>query len=179
MWCWSWNSNILATSCKELTHWKRLWCWEGLRAGWKGDNRRWDDWMASPDQWTWVWLSSGSWWWTGRPGMLQSMGSHSWTQLSDWTKLKIYVHSCLIILVIHSCSGSVIRWLQLTLEQHGYELCGSPHTVLRNSRLVEFMDVDPQIWRSQAYGGTKNMEVICKFLTAWRASIPNPPIVQV
>ena len=65
----------LATSCKELTHWKRLWCWEGLGAGGEGDNRGWDSWMASPTRWTRVWVNSGSWWWTGSPGVLQFMGS--------------------------------------------------------------------------------------------------------
>ena len=69
-WCWSWNSNTLVTWCKELTHWKRPWCWERLKAGGEGDDRGWDGWMASPTQWTWVWASSGSWWWTGKPGML-------------------------------------------------------------------------------------------------------------
>ena len=78
-WCWSWNSNTLATWCKELTHWKRPWCWVRLKAG-EGDNRGWDGWMASPTQWTWIWASSGSWWWTGMPGVLQS-----WTRLSEWT----------------------------------------------------------------------------------------------
>ena len=73
-WCWSCNSNTLATWCRELTHWKSPWCWEGLKAGGEGDNRGWDDWMASLTQWTWVWVNSGSWWWTGRPGVLQSMG---------------------------------------------------------------------------------------------------------
>ena len=73
-WCWSWSSNTLATSCEELTHYKRLWCWERLKAG-EGDDRGWDGWMASLTQWTWVWASSGSWWWTGRPGMLRFMGS--------------------------------------------------------------------------------------------------------
>ena len=73
-WCWSWNSNTLATWCKELTHLKRPWCWERLKAGGEGDYRGWDGWMASPTQWTWVWVDSGSWWWTGRPGMLQSIG---------------------------------------------------------------------------------------------------------
>ena len=71
---WSWSSSILATSCEELTHWKRLWCWEGLGAGGEGDYRGWDDWMASPTQWTWVWVNSGSWWWTGKPGVLRFMG---------------------------------------------------------------------------------------------------------
>ena len=73
-WCWSWNSNALATWCEELTYWKRPWCWARLRAGGEGDNRGWDGWMASLTQWTWVWASSGSWWWTGKTGMLQSMG---------------------------------------------------------------------------------------------------------
>ena len=87
-WCWSWNSSTLATSCKELTHWKRLWCCEGLGAGGEGDDgwmrldRGWDGWMASPTRWTWVWVNSGSWWWTGRPGVLLFMGSqrvgHDW-----------------------------------------------------------------------------------------------------
>ena len=81
-WCWSWNSNTLATWCKELTHWKRPWCWEGLGAGGEGDDRGWDSWIASPTRWAWVWVNSGSWWWTGRPGVLRFMGSqrvrHNW-----------------------------------------------------------------------------------------------------
>ena len=65
----------LATWCKELTHWKRPWCWERLKAGGQGDDRGWDGWMASLTWWTWAWVCSGSWWWIGKPGMLQSMGS--------------------------------------------------------------------------------------------------------
>ena len=53
-WCWSWNSNTLATWCKELTHWKRPCCWESLKAEGEGDDREWDGWIASPTQWTWV-----------------------------------------------------------------------------------------------------------------------------
>ena len=71
----SWNSNTLATWCEELTHWKRPWCWERLKVGGEGDNRGWDGWMASSTWWTWVWVISGSWWWTGKPGVLPSMGS--------------------------------------------------------------------------------------------------------
>ena len=59
----------------------------GLGAGGERDDRRWDVWMVSPTQWTWVWVNSGSWWWTGRPGVLQFMGSQSQTWLSDWTEL--------------------------------------------------------------------------------------------
>ena len=67
--------------------WKRLWCWEGLGAGGEGDDRGWDGWMASPTRWTWVWVNSGNWWWTERPGMLRFMGSQSQTRLRDWTEL--------------------------------------------------------------------------------------------
>ena len=91
-WCWSWNSNTLPTSSEELTHLKRPWCWERLKVGGEGDNRGWDGWMASQTQWTWVWASSGSWWWTGKPGVLQSMGSqrveHDWAIERNWTELK-------------------------------------------------------------------------------------------
>ena len=73
----------------ELTHWKRLWCWEGLGSG-EGNDRGWDGWMASPTRWTWFWVNSGSWWWTGRPGMLRFMGSqtvgHNWVTELNWRK---------------------------------------------------------------------------------------------
>ena len=74
--------NTLATSCEELTHWKRPWCWEVLGTGREGDNRGWDGWMASPTRCTWVWMNSGSWWWIGRPGVLRFMGS--WRVRHDW-----------------------------------------------------------------------------------------------
>ena len=83
----NWNSNTLATWCEELTHCKRPWCWERSKAGVEGDDRGWDSWMESLTQWTWVWASSGSWWWTGKPGVLQSMGLQSQTWLSNWTEL--------------------------------------------------------------------------------------------
>ena len=82
-WCWSWNSNTLATWCKELAHWESPWCCERLKAGGKGDDRGWDGWMASPTWWTWIWASSGRWWWTGKPGVLQSMWLQSRTRLND------------------------------------------------------------------------------------------------
>ena len=88
-WCWSWNSNTLATWCQELTHLKRPWCSEGLRAGEEGDNRGWDGWMASPTQWTWVWVNSGNWlmdreaWRAVVHGVAKNQ-----TWLSDWTELK-------------------------------------------------------------------------------------------
>ena len=91
-WCWSWNSNTLATWCEELTHLKRPWCWERLNVGGEGDDRGWDVWMPSPSHWTWVWVNSGGWWWTGRPGMLQSMGSqrvrHDWATELNWMMMQ-------------------------------------------------------------------------------------------
>ena len=82
---------FLATSCEELTQWKRLWYCEGLGAGEVGGDRGWDGWMASQTWWTWVWLNSRSWWWTGRPGVLRFMG---WKELDtnerlNWTELRI------------------------------------------------------------------------------------------
>ena len=68
---------------------KRPWCWERLKAGEEGDDRGWDGWMASPTRWTWVWASSGSGWWAGKPGVLQSTGSRSQTRLSNWTELSL------------------------------------------------------------------------------------------
>ena len=86
----NYNHHTLATSWEDLIHWKRLWCWEGLRAGGEGDDRGWDGWMASPTGWTWVWVNSGSWWWTGRPGVQQFMGSqrigHDWATEWNWTE---------------------------------------------------------------------------------------------
>ena len=96
-WCWSWNSNTLTTWCKELTHLKRPWCWERLKVGGEGDDRGWDGWMTSPTQWTWVWVSARSWWWTGKPGVLQSTGLQ--TQLGNWTE------------------PPVIRWLISSLKR--------------------------------------------------------------
>ena len=104
VWCWS--SNTLATWCKELTHWKKPWCWERLKAAGEGDDRGWDGCMASPTWWIQVWAGSRSWWRTGKPGVLQSMGSQSRTQLNELTE-----HSkehrlssqilCVWILVLH------------------------------------------------------------------------------
>ena len=75
--------------CEELTHWKSLWCWEGLGAGGKGDDRGWDGWMASPTRWTWVWVNSRSWWWTRKPGVLQFIGLQNvrqdWATELNWT----------------------------------------------------------------------------------------------
>ena len=95
------NSSTLATSCAELTHWKRLWCWEGLGAGGEGDDRGWDGWMASRTRWTWVWVYSRRWWWTGRPGVLLFMGlqrvGHDWATELNWMLLNVLYSSLIYI----------------------------------------------------------------------------------
>ena len=80
---------LLATWCEELTYWKRLWCWERLKVGQEGDDRGWDGWMASLTQWTWVWVNSGSWWWTGRPACCSTWGCKELdtTERLNWTEL--------------------------------------------------------------------------------------------
>ena len=89
--------HTLATWCEERTHSKRPWCWERLKAGGEGDDRRWNGWIASQNRWTWVWASSGSWWWTGKPGVLQSIGSqrarHEWAAELNWASLGLTVGS--------------------------------------------------------------------------------------
>ena len=99
-WCWSWSSNTLATWYEEPTHWKRPRCWEKLKVE-EGDDRGQDGWMASPTWWTWVWVNLESWWWTGRPGVLQSMGSqrvrHDWAPELNWIAKSGCLHGTLEI----------------------------------------------------------------------------------
>ena len=79
--------------------------WERLKAGGEGDDRGWDGWMASPTQWAWIWVNSGSWWWTGRPDMLRFMGSqrvrHDWVTELNWILSFLFSvgHKCWIILI--------------------------------------------------------------------------------
>ena len=90
---WGWSSNTLSTWCEEPTHWKRPWCWERLRAEGEGDNRGRDGWMPSPTQWVRIWVYSGSWWRTGRPGVLRFMVSqkigHDWATKLNRTNLSL------------------------------------------------------------------------------------------
>ena len=98
----AWKSNTLATWCKELPHWKKPWCWEWLKVGGEGDDRGWDGWMASPTQWTWVWVSSRSWWWTREAwnaavhGVAKSR--HDWPAELNWT---VGVRKCSNFILLH------------------------------------------------------------------------------
>ena len=101
VWVWS-----LLAWCEELIHLKRPWCWERLKAGGEGDDRGWDGWMASPTQWTWVWVNSRSWWWTGRPSVLRFMGSqrvrHDWATELKWAELnRIFLITVIYRLMSH------------------------------------------------------------------------------
>jgi len=92
--CWSWNSNTLATWCKELIRLKRPWCWERLRVGGEGDDRGWDGWMESLTQWRWVWVSSGCWWWEREVWCAVVHGvAKSWTWLSDWSEQYFFLQT--------------------------------------------------------------------------------------
>ena len=123
------EAETLAILCKELTHLKRPWFWEKLKAGGKGDDRGWDCWMASLTQWTSVWLNSGSWWWTGRPGVLKSTWSqrvrHDWVTEVNWTDEE---ESCWKRRKRNASSSSPYRH---TRRQD----CHSPHWLEGESRL--------------------------------------------
>ena len=87
------------------------WSRERLKLGGEGDNRRWDGWMASPTQWTWVWVGFGSWWWTGKPGMLQFMGlqrvRHDWVTELNWTECLSYVPKTMLNM-LHASSHVIL-----------------------------------------------------------------------
>ena len=120
-WCWSWNSNTLATWWEELTHLKRAWFWGRLRAGGEGDNRGWDGWMASLTQWTWVWVNSKSWWWTGRPGVLRFMGSqrvgHDWATGLNWMYTYVPSREHKLQITSHKISQDLVINCQLSLSE--------------------------------------------------------------
>ena len=160
-WCWSWNSNILATLCEGLTHLKRPWCWERLRVGGEGDDGGWDGWMASPTQWTWVWVDSRSWWWTGRPGVLQSMGLQrvgpDWaTELTDWWEPGV---TCAVRFVAQSCP---------TLCDHMH--CSPPgssvHGILQ-ARILQWVAMPSSRGSSQARDQTQVSRIADGFFTIW------------
>ena len=117
-WCWSWSSNTLATWWEELTHLKRHRCWERLKAGGEGDDRGWDGWMVSPTRWTWVWVNCGGWWWSGKAGVLQSMGSqrvrHDWATELNWTECKIYKQTSRALSVNCNWEVTYVTYLSYT-----------------------------------------------------------------
>ena len=176
-WCWSWNSNTLVTWCGKLTHLKRSWCWERLRAG-EGDDRGWDGWMASPTQWTWVWVDFGSWWWTGRPGLLWFMGSqrvgHDWVTELNWTEKRplLLHHSCpenpigrgAWQAIVHRVTKSQTRlkWLsthiQSTVHSIGSGVRPQPYAIHIYSLIYSLISCPlsrPQLWWKEYLWGIR------------------------
>ena len=122
-WCWSFNT--LATWCKRKGHWKKPWCWEKLKAEGEECGRGWGGWMASPIQWTWTWASSGKWWGTEKPGVLQSMGSkRTGHDLVTEKQLPSLIDKPIINLFGHQSSPwliiSVWRWTSWICILHCY-----------------------------------------------------------
>ena len=120
----------------KLSHWKRLWCWEGLGVGGEGDHREWDGWMASLTRWTWVWVNSRSWWWTGRPDVLWFMGSQrvrhnrvtelNWTEMKqlNWTEWLFMLNNCVCAywLFVYPLLWNVYSSLLIILNWVNYHL---------------------------------------------------------
>ena len=117
-WCWSWNSNILATWCKGLTHLKRPWCWERLRAGGEVDDRGWDSWMESSTHWTWVWINSRSTWWRGNLAWWRGNQFMGFQRVGhDWaTELNAKIVSALFIEKTVLSSLNCLVHNQLTIK---------------------------------------------------------------
>ena len=92
---------------------EKLWCWERLKAEGEGDDRGWGGRMASPNWWTWVWVNSRSWWWTGKPGVLRFMGSlrvrHDWATELNWTEMVSLSLSFSVLWFFHKCPSDLIR----------------------------------------------------------------------
>ena len=115
---------------RRVDSWKRPWCWKGLGAGGEGDDRGWDGWMASLTRSTWVWVNSRSWWWIGRPGMLQFMGSKrgrlnsitelNWTERSPYKKNNASLFQTAVYFSCHaacimSSSSESLSWFLIPL----------------------------------------------------------------
>ena len=122
---WTQLKRLSSSSSSSLS-----WCWERLRAGGEGDKRGWDGWMASLTQWTWVWVDSGSWWWTGRPGVLQSMGSqrvgHDWVTKLNWTEknLSHLLHLIEIMHMVNSIHCLVVKKNEFTSLHKNINILG-------------------------------------------------------
>ena len=124
------------TTNKKKKKKKRPWCWEGLGAGGEGDDRGWDGWMASPTQWTWVWVNSGSCWWTGRPGVLWFMGSqrvrHDWATELNWTIV----------------SGGLIRKSITSFFPQSFNICALIHIIIINNHILHVFNIHTLFYKS-------------------------------
>ena len=162
---WCRISNILATWCKELIHWKRSLCWERLRARGEEGNQEWDGWMTSPTQWTWVWASSGRWLRTGKPRVLQSRVTKSQTWLSDWTTRKL-TESSVVNSLLRTLWGCTHR-LQKKGDKNRDLLAQGPddnawHCRLRQLNLRTlgtWPHLSNRIWKPHSYGSPRLRQI--------------------
>ena len=153
--CWKWSSNTLATWHKELTHLKRPWCWEGLRAGGEGEDRGLDGWMASLTQWTWVWIDFGSWWRTGRPDILRFMGSqrvgHDWVTKLNWILLQRLDTLARTIIPLHvrgvlpSCLPPILLFIHPSINLLHLKIGRIPIVI----QIHSFSLKESRIWQQQ------------------------------
>ena len=122
---------------KSWLIWKKPWCWERLKAGGEGDNRGWDGTMASPTQWAWVWISSRSWWWTGRSGLLWFMGSQRVRY--DWaTELNVCVYYFICVCV---CVYSYLETVCLSIFNSSFWCTIMNYNTFINSYFLLFSHV--------------------------------------
>ena len=122
---------------------QRPWCWERLQAGREGDDRGWDGWMASPTRWTWVWTNSGSWWWTEKPGMLQSIGRKE-SDMTEWLIRKFIISTCNQIKIVKRYFTFHIKcifYIHSTYQFGCYIFIGKTWSVLRLHKVYS--------WKSQ------------------------------
>ena len=163
--CWSWSSNSLATWCEELTPWKRPWCCERLKAGGKGDSRGWDGWMTSPTQWPWVWTCSGSYCWTGKPGVLQSMGSQRVGR--DWMRL---IWTVSFWSIISRCNVELYTKFATAIQNK------SSSTVLSMMRERELLYRYHGVIFSKGWvelNPARNQNLCHHFIQEWNCSLPS------
>ena len=157
-WCWSWSSNTLATWWEELTLWKGPWCWKRLKAGGEGDDRG-DGRIGSSTQWTWIWASSGKWWRTGKPSMLQPMGSQRvdktegldnsspLTELYPWTRCR----ASLKLIIFNSKTASSLSLLHLPQGSKVILFVKNPWTFkcVKNQCQITLQAI--QLWEMERY----------------------------
>ena len=121
-------------------------CWARLKAGGEGDNKGWDGWMTSPTQGTWVWISSGSWWLTEKPGVLQSTGSqtvgHNWATELNWFLGFVLFNVFYIQLILKTMIDFYWNWMKSMklLREKGqlfiYFISPCLHTIMRKLSFV-------------------------------------------